>query len=94
MKKLGTVISIVKHSLLQPFDMHRMWRFVSMKLPPIHPDPNRPHLFHNLYFFGVALLLGVLLFGGMQIRAQHDPRMGCERPASSTFAAITYFKMA
>ena len=33
-----------------------------MKLPPVHPDPKRPHLVHNLYFFGAALLLALLLF--------------------------------
>jgi hypothetical protein len=36
--------------------------FCVMKLPPVHPDPKRPHLFHNLYFFGAALALALLLF--------------------------------
>jgi hypothetical protein len=57
-----TLFSAVPSWFIKRLGSRPSWSFVSMKLPPVHPDPNRPHLFHNLYFFGTALLLALLLF--------------------------------
>jgi hypothetical protein len=45
-----------------------------MKLPKLHPDPRKPHLFHDLYFVGAALMLAALLFAYSQIAARHESK--------------------